>query len=49
MLYHGKARKLGDHAAETQVVQYNHKNIKIKWMGIYYHRNKCFYIRVYIE
>lgn len=32
MLYHGKGRRLGDYAAETQVVQYNHKNIKIKWM-----------------
>lgn len=32
MLYHGKGRRLGDYAADTQVVQYNHKNIKIKWM-----------------
>jgi hypothetical protein len=29
MLYHGKGRRLGDYAADTQVVQYNHKNIKI--------------------
>jgi hypothetical protein len=38
MLYHGKDRRLGDYAADTQVVQYNHKNIK--WIDIYYHRNK---------
>lgn len=24
--------KTGDYAVDTQVVQYNHKNIKIKWM-----------------
>lgn len=43
MLYHGKGRRLGDYAADTQVVQYKHKN-KMDGISIYYHRNKCFYI-----
>jgi uncharacterized RDD family membrane protein YckC len=29
MLYHGKDRRLGDYAADTQVVQYNHKKNKM--------------------
>ena len=32
MLYHRKGRRLGDYVANTQITQYNHNDIKIKWI-----------------